>query len=394
MPVPIGSVEALATKVNHFYPELMATFSDMFNKKRAAPSWVDEWFVKESTVGAYFSAQVWLAPPLPVPFIRGMGLQKAGFGELAYTVYVYDYTTPQMTWHMHDRDDSRAPQDLKVKVTQTAEYLRELPEQVFFELLTEATGTRLHPQVSYANIFGGTGLYDDSRAPQDLKVKVTQTAEYLRELPEQVFFELLTETSGTRLHPQVSYANIFGGTGLYDDSHSYGGQSYDNNLAGTGTSTANITDDMYTLRTWMWDTPNSNGDPYWDPSRVEDINWQFVIPVELEQVFNKLFTQTLSLEGGTVGASSNYIKTLFGDKTKVNVYQRLTDTDDWYARIASESQGSARPFIQVTRKGVTAQNWNEGNSDWTRETLMEAMRWYCRYAFGVGNPFVTAKINN
>lgn len=338
MPVPIGSVEALATVVNHFYPELMATFADIFNKKRAAPSWVDEWYVKESTDGAYFSAHAWLAPPLPIPFIRGMGLQKAGFGELAYTLYVYDYTTPQMTWHMHDRDDSRAP--------------------------------------------------------QDLKVKVTQTAEYLRELHEQVFFELLTETTGTRLHPQVSYANIFGGTGLYDDAHSYGGQAYDNNLAGTGTSTANMTDDMYTLRAWMWDTVTSNGDPYWDPSSVEGVDWQFVIPVELEQVFNKLFTQTLSLEGGTVGASSNYIKTLFGDKTKVNVYQRLTNTTDWYARLTSESQGTARPFIQVTRKGVTAQNWNEGNSDWTRETLMEAIRWYSRYAFGVGNPFVSAKVNN
>jgi len=339
MPVPIGSVEALATTVNHFYPELMATFVNLFNKKRDTPSWLMEWFLSESTNGAYFSAQTWLSAPLPVPFPRGMGLQKAGFGELKYTLYIYDYTTPQLIWHIHDRDDSRAP--------------------------------------------------------MDLKTRVAQSAEYLRELPDQVFFELLTETSGTRLHPDVSYLNIFGTTGLYDDSHSYGGQTFDNLLAGTGTSAANLGDDLYTLRSSVWNTVASNGEPYWDERMVDgSLQWQFVIPEEMQKPFHKLFEQTLSLEAGAISASSNYIKSLFGEKVSVNVYPRLTDANDWYARISAGAGDDAKPFIYVKRKGVTSQVWNEGNSDDTRESLMEGIRHYCRAGFGVGNPFSSFKMVN
>lgn len=337
---PLLSQQPSATVVNGFYPELKATFATLFDNhyKEGVEDWISGLFKSESVDGAFFSAHTWLNAPLPKPFVRGAGISTKGFGELTYTLYVYDYRTERMVWDVRDRADSKAP-------------------------------------MSFMN-------------------RVNDAAKYLGRLDHFVFPELLAASASTYLHPDVDFTTIFGSTGLYSDSHSYNGQTLDNNLAGSGTSLNNLIDDVYTVMQTFDDMTDSNGRPYWDDMKTTNARWCLVIPSELRQPFDEMKFGNTYIKTGTTAPSDNFLRNRFGERLEIKIHQPLTDANDWHVFRVSENDGLL-PFIKAERQGVTpVEQTISGQSDFSTNTLQESIYWFRRAAYGVGVPFTACKVGN
>ena len=333
MPVPIGSVEALATTVNHFYPDLKSEFVRVFDlhKSEDTPSWINDLFQKIEVDGAYVNFQTWGSAPNPLPLERGQYIHDAGFGEFTLTLYVHDYGTPRLTWHVNDIQDSRAPKGLKDRAQDSATRLANYMEYVTPELLTGSASTYLHPDFAFADIFGGT-------------------------------------------------------SGLFQSAHSYSGQTLDNDLSATGTGVANFIDDLWTIRQTFREMVDGVGRPYWDRERLAKAKWIIVVPPELERIANYVLKGELLLQNGATAPSSNVTKTVFGDKVEVHVFELLTDADNWYCFLTSESADGMRPFVHGPRKGIGVKNWLMNRSDWSNATHKEGLQWWRRDVFGIGIP--------
>ena len=338
MPVPIGSVEALATTVNHFYPDLKSEFVTTFDNRETEPEWIRKLFRGAEVTGAYESFHAWGSSPLPLPLERGQYLHDSGFEEYILTLYVHDYATPRLTWHINDVQDSRAPKSLKDRAQ------------------------------------------DSSKKLGDLK-KFT--------IPE-----LLAGSASTFLHPEVSFTNIFGGTGLFSSSHSYNGQTLDNSIAGDGTAAGNIIDDIWEVRQTFRQMVDTLGRTYWDQEAEGNTSWCIIIPEQLEQVFSQVLKSELLVPAGATAPASNYTRDVFGDKVQVKILETLTDTDNWFVvRQPADAEGMT-PFIWGERKGLEVKTWLMGNSDWSKETHQEGLQWWRRDLIGVHIPQTAVVVTN
>lgn len=337
----IAAQQPNAVVVNGFYPELHSTFVSLFDNhyKAATEEWIMRLFRRETVDGAYFSAQTYLNAPLPQPRYVGNEPVLGGFGELTYTLYVKDYETKKLQWAVN--------------------------------------------------------AFDDVRAPKHPRERVEDAARYLARYPHFAFDELLLGSATTYLHAETDFTTIFGSTGLFSNSHSYGGQTLDNLLGGTGTLVGNIVDDIYTGQRTFDDMVDSNGRPFWDSDRTQRSQWLFVIPNALRQAFDQAFKQRLFLESAATAPSHNYLMDVFGQRVEIQQHQPLADDDDWYMfRVGQESDG-LQPFVLIERKGVTPKYWRmaDGNDEALR-THMEAIQWWRRIGFGIGVPLTAAKFVN
>ena len=112
------------------------------------------------------------------------------------------------------------------------------------------------------------------------------------------------------MHPDTSFDTLFGGTsGIFSDSHSFNGQTLDNNLAGSGTAQGNIIDDLWTVRKTFRQMVDTVGIPYWDRDRLSNAKWVVVYPEELEQVFKSIMHSELVLQDGALSATTSPLGT-------------------------------------------------------------------------------------
>ena len=334
---PIGAVLRDATALNHFYPELEPTLAMLFARFNEEQSWQKDLFRQETVTGAYYTLHAWMSPPNPSPFPRGQAIHSSGFGELTMQVAVENYKTDLMRWHRDDLADSRAPLSL--------------------------------------------------RAQAELGMK------RLMNYKDFVLQELLLGTASTYLTPGFAFNNIFGGTGLFSSSHSYNGQTWDNSQPGSGTSAAALIDDLWTLIKNFQGAVDSEGNPYFTASEVEEARYCIVIPDDLLQAFSQALKSEFLLEGGATAPSSNYTRTVFAAQMQLKVYQRLTDANNWYI-FRTDIGTNERPFAEGSREGFRTQNWTESNSDDSRKTLYEGIRGVRRIAYAIGNPLYAQEVTN
>lgn len=336
----IGAVLRSVTTVNHFYPDLDAAFSRMFDTaRRTKPrSWLMDLFRRVTIPGAYWTTHAWASVPVPGPAPRGQGIRDAGFDEFSYTLYPFDYHTPRLTWHIHDVRDSRAPRSLTAQAETAGNHLAAYPDLAINDVLTQTP----------SGVDGG-------------------------------------------LDNETDFTTIFGSAGVFNNSHTYNGQTLDNILSRTGLQVGQIANDLYEIYNLFMSMVDTEGQPYWLQESSESARWLIVIPKELKAVFDALFGQQLWLESGALSATSNWVRDIFGDKVTVKVLDRLSNTQDWYVFRVTENDG-AKPFIFAEKDGVERDEWLKGQSDWSKSTLKEGMRWRRRMAFGAGEPFCCVKM--
>jgi len=345
MPNPVLSNEASSTAVSHFTDGLNAAFSKTFDAHYYSESreWQKRMFRVMPSSAAFEMFHGFLSAPEGAPLLRGMAPISAGIGEVTLTVYVYDYASSEIQYFITDKEESRAPEGIEKRINDTAEKLANLDDQVLPELLTGAVSTRLNPGVSFTNIFGGTA-------------------------------------------------------GLFSSSHSYSGnngaQTLDNSIAGRGTSAANLQDDFYTIMQTYDDMVDSEGNPFWPQERTERATHMLIVPAELRQPFDSLWRSTTVVQAGGTAPADNYIKTVFGQNVQWKVFQRLTDTNNYYC-IRTDNVGDAFPFLKVERRApeMMFRKLNSG-SDWSYRTRMESVYWWLRRGYAPGVPQCAVEITN
>lgn len=129
------------------------------------------------------------------------------------------------------------------------------------------------------------------------------------------------------------------GAAYFADSHPARGlgAAYDNNLGGSGTTTANVITDLAAVRTALRTFQDEAGQPF-----NEDVGTiGIIVPPALEQPI-----RTAIGPGQVSGTNTVFAE---GAKFVVVVDGRLTDVNDWYAFNLS---GGQKPFVFVDRVGL------------------------------------------
>lgn len=342
MSVPAGAVLRNPATINQFYPNLDALFSTIFHDRniKAQKSWVKQLFSRVALKGAYYVGQTYTTPATPRPYYRGEEVQDSGVNEYTLTLQSNEYATPRYVTYWRDERDSFAP----IKARETME----------------------------------------------------KASDYLNNYDEMVLPELMDGSTGTYLHGEVDFTNILGGTGLFSDSHSYEGQTLDNQVEKTITNLASAIDALYSARQVFHDMLLPNGEPYWDTMATENAKFIVVVPTELEEIFNQLTGSSMIALNG-VATTSNYFKDVFGQNYEYHTFNRLTSaTTVRVFRVGSDDSG-VKPFLygeQAEQNGasVYTQVWNDGNSDESRRTRIDGIRFFRDMLFGIGSPFCATEI--
>ena len=325
---PTLASERSVTQLNHFRKDITRLFDDWFNAARngGAVSWKNGFFRKVSLGGAYAVTNQLSNAPLPLPEVRGSEIQTAGLGELTYSLFSKPYMTPKMGMHIDDLRDSHSVVNIKKKMQEMAEYLARLIDFTFEELIEGAVSTFLHPETSFANLFGGSGLFSTT--------------------------------------------------------HSFFGQTLSNQVTQTGVSAGNFMDDLYSVRKAFRDMPDSNGRQFWDDTRETDAQLTVVIPNDLEQIVDEATISDMIVPSGSTAPATNVFKQVFGSKVTYHIDTLLTDTEDFY--VAKKTEGLA-PFIWGEVEGNKMIEWKLNASDEANATRVESMQWRRTDAFGVGD---------
>lgn len=337
MPNPLLSVEASTSATSLYSYGLKDTFENIFeiHSQTDVPSEIMSLFKTVEVDGAFMVAQAYGAPPLPVPIIRGEERATNGFGDYTFELFVHDYGTPIFEWHVDDAQDERAT----LKARQ----------------------------------------------------RVEDAAKHLRMLDRYVFAELLAGSASTYLHPDTSFTTIFGSTGLFSSSHSYGGQSLDNDLAGSGTAFSNVYDDLYTMFSTFDSMVADNGVNYWNAMKTDDTEWLWIVPTAMRKIVHQIMLADMVNSGGGTSPESNYFRTAMGEKFTPFYHELLTDTDDHMLFRMNTDQ---KPLLSGIRKDMQTDDWNMTNSDYSRAKFMERVAWWLRRIFGVGNPLTAVRTAN
>lgn len=341
---PLLSVEASPTALSGYSYGLQDVFEDYFedHAQTQTESYIEQMFKSVEVPSEFMVAQTYMNAPLPAPIIAGDMPETKGFDELTFSAHVYDYGTPWMEWHVNSLQDEQATKSFRDRVDKSAEYLARHPRYVFRDLLTGSATTN-------------------------------------------------------GLHPEASFTTIFSSTGLFNDSHSFGGQTLDNSIGGRGTSFANVFDDLYTIFQTFDDMVDANGEPFWDENQTESASWCLVCPNELRKVFNQLMKgEMVNSEGGT-SPNSNYLRTVFGERIDVKYHSRLTDANDYYMfRTTAGGDGGAgalKPFIKGEKKGIQqVLRTMAGQNERAVTTYMESVRWWMRRLYAIGYPHCAVEI--
>ena len=333
---PIGSVLASPDTLNHFYNGLHDIFMNVFSNHSNATtrSWIKRKFYQMPFTGNYEVAQGWFAVPVPEPFVRGAGLTDDGFDEFTYTLYVHDYRTPRLKWHINDLNDSRAPMSMKTRA--------------------EDAGREL--------------------------------AKYM----EYVIVGLLTASVGQYLHPNTSFTTPLGSSSLFNASHTYNGQTLNNIVITGGVTIGAISSAYWRIRKAFSNMLTSNGRPYWNRDEETEVRWDIWIPVALEEQFNIVSRGSMvALNGGTA-PSTNVTMDVFGNKTELHVLELLTSATDFYVFRETNNDGM-KPFVEGNRLDIERKQWTRFDSDWSKKTHEEGIQWWMRKAYGSGVPFTAVK---
>lgn len=340
MGVPAGATSRAVGASTHFNPivKTNAAIARTFLRgKLRVPDWMKRLYRSIECPGAYELLHGFQAPAMPGPMNRGEGIRDSGFGEFTLALVPATYRTDRVPLHHDDVRDSMAPVSLE-----------EVAEQAIMWL------------ASYEIL---------------------------------VFHELIEATPATYLSADHSLTNLYGGTSLYSDSHSYFGQTMDNNLASSGNSIDAFRQDLWLAVLRRREFVDSNGIPYTLAQPEDQVTMTVVVPPERQEMVNGLMGSELVLQGGATAPSSNYTRDYFRGKLEPHVWDLITDANAKYLFFTSDMDDKA-PLIMSEKEGLQRQEFNESNgSDWAKITRQEGMRGIRALLFGLGHPETTIKIS-
>lgn len=339
MGVPAGASSRAVEAVNHFRKEMKtnsAIARSFLRGKMKVPAWMKRLYRNIECPGAYELLHGFQAPALPGPMARGEGIRDSGFGEFTLTLIPATYRTDRIPLHHDDKRDSMAPVSLEEVAEQAIQWL------AAYEIL--------------------------------------------------VWHELIEASPATYLSNEHNLVTMFGGTSLYSDSHSYFGQTLDNNLTSSGNSLDALRQDLWLSILRRREFVDSNGIPFQLAMPEDSVTMTLVVPPERQEVVNALMRSDLVLQDGATAPSSNYTKDYFKGKVEAHVWDLLTDADAKYIFFTSDMSDAA-PLIMCEKEGLQRQEWREEISDWSKATRMEGMRGIRALLFGLGHIWTTLKIS-
>lgn len=205
----------------------------------------------------------------------------------------------------------------------------------------------------------------------------------------EVAHQLLTATSNPELLPSIP--NSYYGISLISASHTFvtGG----NTFSGSGTSATNIETDIFTGSVRFRDM-KMEGKPrrYWTTDDVKVEKMIFVIPPELEKVFESLKKGNIIAQDNTAADSIAGRSNILMNRINYYVEPRLTDADDWY--IIMDADPSVKPFVKVPREEIVVTNETWPNDSYSKQTGYEYYGASCRWGFSVYEPRSIIKVTN
>lgn len=198
-----------------------------------------------------------------------------------------------------------------------------------------------------------------------------------------IMHQLLTGTSNTELLPSIP--NSYYGIALISASHTFvtGG----NTFAGTGTTEAQIKTDIFTALARFLDMQQEGKSyRYWSPEDAKLDNCVFIIPPELQEVFENL------QKGSLIQGSSAGISNVLVNRFKYFVESRLTDANDWY--VILDADPSVKPFVRQPREELVITNEVWPSDSYSKQTGFEYYAASHRWGLSVYEPRSIVKCTN
>lgn len=226
---------------------------------------------------------------------------------------------------------------------------------------------------------------------KDLKTHVAQATERFLQLPDVLIGEYM---SGVAVYNYQGLNLAYDGVGLYNTLDGNGaarfGVTGGNIITGQGTSTtAKVLSDILAVRRrFLQFTEPITGQPLHNPDRITYNQMHFVIPPQLDGIFNQLNDlERIYTDTAINTAQSNLVKS----KIKYTVNQRLVDSNDWFVVVETPYW---KPFAYRAPQTVRQIFATMENSDLTRETAEEMV--FCDLRLGITPwcPFTTIKVSN
>lgn len=173
----------------------------------------------------------------------------------------------------------------------------------------------------------------------------------------------------------------YDGVSFFNDSHPDrgAGSVQDNLLAGTGTTTAQVSADIQSAIVSLMSSLSENGEP------LNDFPTEFTLiaPPALMRSVNEALFATIVSNTSNVGFNGFKITPLFSP--------RLSDANDWY--LLDTSPGASRSLIFQEREGVQFEELGEGTPNYViQEEYIFKVRW--RGAVGYGHWGHAVKVVN
>jgi len=237
-----------------------------------------------------------------------------------------------------------------------------------------------------------TSRQDDQT--KSLQNQARQLGQSAALLDERVFFQIVQGATDNNLLSTVPTAPD--GQALYATTDGTGtrfGISNGNLLTGAGIAAASdIRGDFFDAMSQFRRFQDTEGQPLWDNSTLDGGATIYYGAVN-EEVFRTAFEQkTVALAASTATSNAGISNIIMDSGYRVRLVstQRITD-NDWYIFL---NTAEPKAVFSIERQGIQDVVETFENSDSTRRTGLESIRFWLRRGYGVGVPFATIKINN
>lgn len=323
---PVAASEALARGLKTDFVETYRAYNARVEPMLSRVMNMSVASDKSSELYAYFESA-----PHPARWPRGQELEVEGFGARQYSVANHDFSVA-VDWHDNDEQDDQTGSLVSQAQTAGANFAT-LAERLFFQVLLGTTDLDLLPVVPTA--------------------------------PDGAAFFSATDGSG---------GNRFGTAG-------------GNIFAGTGTTVAQITADVFTAITRMRNFQDTKGQPLFPAEMLQNFIILYGANATMEQNVRTAF-QARTVQGTAAGISNINLEGGLGYTLWST--PRITDN-----RIIVIGEGiPQKPVFRQVRQEVRDNLEDFTNSDRTRRTKLKRLQWDARFGIGLNLPYQAVQITN
>lgn len=224
----------------------------------------------------------------------------------------------------------------------------------------------------------------------DIRDYARQLAVRAAQLPEQVFFQILTGSSNSRLLKSLPtapdgaslYATTAGGNPRF-------GVTNGNLITGSGVATSGaVRSDLWNAIEQAKQFQDTEGEPLLSDD-VLDQGLLVIYGAQNEEVFREAFLQGRTVDrGGAVGVSNTILES--GMSVTLWSTQRITD-NDWYVFLKG---AQPKPVFETLRRAPRMIDETRENSTRARRHRIFSTLLDMRAGYGVNAAYGTIKVNN